>query len=390
MSDTITTTDSTLVTERAEAKPAPTSAPGKTNRIYFVDVARSVAIMFALFNHSANDFHVWDGYGYWQFAALKILTSAATPIFLFLFGMMIEIIYFKRLQKSGMGAIRPRLIKRSMQCYLGFMLTALASYLGGLIDLKAVLGASMFATNVHYGNILKLYSVLILLVIFLLMFRQRFGVWATLGACLAYWVVYPFTRGIEFGHPNIGIFVSTFTGVGSGTSGPTMFNSLSIIALGMLCGHFVVKGKSNRYFIQKCLITIAILAVPIAIFMFNTPFYEFMENYLSNTYRRETHPIYYLVSCTLALFFVIVFALLVPIGSKLNPKYNHLLVFGRNSLASFTIGNIILNLFYPQIKSYEWNIFASIGFLAVVYIIVFAIEQLEKRQVLTLAKRITG
>lgn len=351
-----------------------------TKRVYFVDVARSFAIFLALFNHSMNDFNIWEDYSHTTYAILKIVTSSATPIFLFLFGMMLELVYFRRLRDRGLDSIKPRLIKRSIQCYIGFMLTSLAGYFGGLNDLKALVGTAIFATNNHYGNILKLYSMLIILVMFLLVFRLRFGIWKTFFLCLSYWIIYPFTRGIEFAHPNIGIFMSTLFGVGEGTSGPTVFNSLSIIALGMLCSYFITQKRDNSYFIKKCLIILVVLLVPIIYFVLITPFPELMENYLGNVYRRDTHPIYYLVSTALAIVNVILFAMLIPIGTQLKSVYENFLLFGRNSLSAFTLGNIILNLIFFQIQGVNWSIWASMIYIVFVYGLLYVYEAFEKRR----------
>ncbi len=351
-------------------------------RVYFVDFARSYAIFLALFDHSLNDFNIWSNYPFEQYAVIKLFTSSATPTFLFLFGMMLELIYLKRLKANGLSSIRPQLVKRSLQCYLGFMLTSLAGFIGGYLTLKAFLGSSFFVVNTHYGNILKIYCVMIILAMPLLLFRRKFGIWLTVLLCCSYWLVYPFTQDFEFSNGSIGIFMSSIFGVG-GKSGPSVFNSLSIVAIGMLSASFIdfkdkwKFPKMNLYL----LLTLSILLGSILIFI---PWKDFVESYFSNSYRYNNNPIYYLVALILAVIHVLVFSTLIPLNTKLKTWTRHLLVFGRNSLSAFTIGNIILNLIFLNIESYSFNLFAPLLFIIFVYSILFFYERIESRKKLKL------
>ncbi|MBK6266534.1 OpgC domain-containing protein [Marivirga sp. S37H4] len=347
-------------------------------RVYFVDFVRSYAIFLALFDHSLNDFNIWANYSFEQYAVVKLFTTSATPTFLFLFGMMLELVYLKRLRKVGLPSIKPKLYKRSFQCYLGFILTSLAGLIGGYLTIKGAIGTTFFAVNNHYGNILKIYCVMILLAIPLLLLRNKYGIWFIVVLCCSYWLTYPFTSQMEIQHGNIAIFMSSIFGIG-GSGGPSVFHSLSIVSIGMLSASFIDfehKWKFQRINFYLLLILLSLIAVVI----YTTPWDELLNNYFTNTYRNNNHPIYYLVALSLAVIHVLFFSSVIPLGIKLKPWTRYLMVFGRNSLSAFTIGNIILNLIFKRIEDYSFNLFAPLLFIFFVYIILFFYEKFESRK----------
>ncbi|WP_188464742.1 OpgC domain-containing protein [Marivirga lumbricoides] len=344
-------------------------------RVYFVDFARSYAIFLALFDHSLNDFNIWSKYPFEQYAIIKLFTSSATPTFLFLFGMMLELVYLKRLKVKGLSSIRPQLIKRSFQCYLGFMLTSLAGLIGGYMTVKGLLGSSIFVVNNHYGNILKIYCVLILLAIPMLLLRRNYGIWSLIILCFSFWIFYPITSQIEVANGNINNFTSFIFGVGN-SGGPSVIHALSIVSLGMLSATFI--DFNNRWKFPKMnMLLLLVIMSGICLYLFSIPFNDFIENYFSNNYRNNNHPLYYLVSLSLAIILILIFSTLIPLGIKLKPWTNHLLVFGRNSLSAFTIGNIILNLIYNEAKDYTFSIVIPLLFIILIYVILFAYEKVE-------------
>ena len=347
-------------------------------RVYFVDFARSYAIFLALLDHSLNDFNIWANYPFEQYAIIKLFTSSATPTFLFLFGMMLELVYFKRLRENGLSSIRPQLIKRSLQCYLGFMLTSLAGLIGGYLTLKGLVGSSFFVVNNHYGNILKIYSVLIILAMPLLLFRTKYGIWPIVILCCSYWIIYPITSQIQISNGNINNFTSSMFGIGN-SGGPSVLHSLSIVTIGMLSANFI-DFKNKWKFPRMNFILLMILVLGISIYLMFIPWDEFVEKYFSNEFRNSNHPLYYLLSLSLAIILVLFFSTLIPLGIRLKPWTRYLLVFGRNSLSAFTIGNIILNLIHTRIKDYTFNLTVSFAFILLVYFILLFYDKYETNQ----------
>ncbi|MGM0579212.1 MAG: OpgC domain-containing protein [Bacteroidota bacterium] len=348
-----------------------------SKRVHFVDFARSYAIFLALFDHSFNDFNIWSNYTFNNYAFLKILTTSATPTFLFLFGMMLELIYLRRLKEKGLSAIKPHLFKRSFQCYLGFILTALAGLIGGYLTFKSAFATTFFAANTHYGNILKIYAVLIILAIPLLLIRKKYGVWSIIGITLFIWCFYPIFDSIDITNGSIAIFMSSMVGIGK-SGGPSVLHSLSIVSIGMLSASFIDFKDKWKFPKYNAILLFALLTIT-GIFLLTTPWETFTDKYFNNIYRQENHPIYYTVALSLAIIHIIIFSAIIPLGSKLKPWTKHLLLFGRNSLSAFTIGNIILNLIFLRIDHLSFNLLAPLSFILLVYVILFFFEKFDDR-----------
>ena len=90
----------------------------KKERLNFIDVARTLAIILALFSHAMIDFEGWKLLGSIA-APIRLLTRSATPLFIFMFGMMLELVYLKKLEQQGLSPVAKRLAVRSLQCYIG-------------------------------------------------------------------------------------------------------------------------------------------------------------------------------------------------------------------------------------------------------------------------------
>jgi hypothetical protein len=341
-----------------------------SNRIYFVDFARSFAIMLALTDHSMNDFGMMPA----NTPLLKVITTSATPTFLLLFGMMLEIIYLGRLRKAGIRKMAFGMVNRSFQCYIGYFLTVVAGVVGGLQAVKGAVAATFFFGNCHFGNILKLYTVLLIVAIPLLWFRNKYGIGWTVILGLSPWLVYPLFRFIPPFHNNVEIFTSYMLGIGD-QGGPSVLHSLTLVTVGMLSASFIsFENKINFY--KKTVVILALLFALVAIVFLSVPFPVLKHNHLGNIYRDHNHPIYYLFSTTLGLTVALLSALLIPIGKKVSKGTYTFLAFGRSSLTAFTVGNIILNLIAARIALYHWNFLAPATFVLTVFLILQFYEKI--------------
>lgn len=84
-------------------------------------------------------------------------------MFVFMFGFMIEFVYVRRAEQSGLDSIRRRLYVRSFQCYVGYGRSSLCSLLGGYKGVSQFVGSLAFFGNARFGNILRVYAVILLL-----------------------------------------------------------------------------------------------------------------------------------------------------------------------------------------------------------------------------------
>ncbi len=341
------------------------------NRIYFVDFARSFAIALALFDHSMNDFAVWSGYSIENYAILKSITSSATPTFLLLFGMMLEIVYLKRLRKSGWRIVSEKLIVRSFQCYLGFFLTALAGFVGGLLTLKATFAAMIFVGNAHFGNILKLYTFMLLLAMPILWIRHQFGIAWVLVCGFGLWAFYPILNLVPHVNNSLSIFTSYFLGFG-GMGGPSILNSISIVTIGMLAGKFAQEDRP-RDFLKIIIVLLAFISL-MAVWIYIGGWEELRMGIFQNIYRRNNHPAYCLFGISIALAVCLLFMILIPRQLEISGWKSRLLVFGRSSLMAFTTGNLVLNLTKTTIDRHEWNLLGPMGFVVLIFILLTLYE----------------
>lgn len=343
-------------------------------RIVFVDVARSFAIVLALVDHSLNDFGIWHDYPFHTFAMIKTVTSAATPTFLFLFGMMLELVYLKSLNNKGLDYVAPKLLKRSIQCYFGYLLTILAGLIGGVLTFKRSIAAALFMSNTHYGNILKLYAVMLIIAIPLLIIRRKYGIWIVWIAVMALsFSSYFVFKNLPIEKSHLTALLSTFFGIGA-SGGPSIFNSLTLVTTGMLCAGFISYEKKNRFIFNSGLLWIISFALVVASVMaIGTD--VAIDRYYSNTFRNINHPFYYLAGINLSILIAIVFAALFPVGTAIGARLFKFLIFGRSSLMAFTTGNVILNLLLLTfLEKYEWTLAGPLAFVVLVYLILYLYE----------------
>jgi hypothetical protein len=349
-----------------------------SKRIYFVDFARSFAIMLALTDHGLIDFHLRDAYGPQTLTIVKTLTTSATPTFILLFGMMLEIIYLGKLRKSGIRATAAGLVNRSFQCYIGYFLTVIAGVIGGLQEPKSAFAAAIFFGNCHLGNILKLYTILLIAAIPLVWFRNKYGIWWTVVLGFSPWILHPFFQMIPDLQNNVEIFTSFVFGFGN-QGGPSILLGLPMVVLGMLAASFISFEDKNRFRVRT-LGVLAVLYVAVAIVFFTVPLKEIHDGYIhngqrDNIYRDHNHPIYYLFSTTLGLTVAFLSSLLIPIGSHISKATHTFLAFGRSSLTAFTAGNIFLNLTLLTLLKYQWNELAVVCFVVGDFLILLFYER---------------
>lgn len=357
-----------------------------SHRIYFVDFARSVAIMLAVMDHSMNDFGMVPA----DTPLLKVITTSATPTFLLLFGMMLEIIYLGRLRKAGIRKMAFGMVNRSFQCYIGYFLNTVAGVIGGYQALKGAFAAAIFFGNCHFGNILKLYTVMLVVAIPLMWFRNKYGIGWTVVLGLSPWIFYPLFQYIPDFHNNVEIFTSYMVGIGN-QGGPSVLYSLTLVVIGMLSASFISRENKKSFYVKTSAI-LAVLLVLVAIVFMNIPFEVLKHNHLNNIYRDHNHPIYYLFSATLGLAVALFCAILIPVGAKVSKVTYEYMAFGRSSLTAFTVCNVILSLIVVHVSQYHWNFLAPAAFVVLIFLVLQFYEKVYPKLAIvsTLQKMFRG
>src|SRR6476620_8164434 len=187
------------------------------SRLHFIDFARTFAVVLALLDHSLGNTKVFGRMGA-DSLYIKQFTRTATPIFVFMFGFMIEFVYATRARASGLASIERRLRVRSFQCYFGYCLTSFCTLLGGQQSLyKFAASLAFFFGSSHFGNILRVYAVIMLFTPLLVRLRLRYGVRFVVFCLASVLLSFPFViklKGVDFGVFNSPLNVLFGVGLG--------------------------------------------------------------------------------------------------------------------------------------------------------------------------------
>ncbi|MEM9523555.1 MAG: hypothetical protein AAF982_06115 [Pseudomonadota bacterium] len=203
------------------------------SRITAIDSSRGLAVVLAMLGHAANQFMGQvEGIGAIQ-AIQLIFTRTATPTFMILFGIMIELVYLKRLRAGGPeDRVRLRLISRMLTCYVLFAAIALAAMITGKLMVQDTLEAVLFLGPGRFGNVLKIYTGLFLLIVLTLPWAIRWGSRFYLGLAVVAWALkYAFQA---IGVPDLHLVHFIF---GHATGfGPAILLGVTLVAYGLLIG----------------------------------------------------------------------------------------------------------------------------------------------------------
>lgn len=323
-------------------------------RLQFIDVARALAIALAMLAHGMITFGGWDQLGE-RAPYVQLFTRTATPLFIFMFGMMLEIVYVRRMSRSGLQPVSRRLLVRSMQCYVGFIATAAAGWIGGNLSGTEFLSTFIFLEDAQFGNILRFYSVALLLAIPFLWARKRLGAWVLVATIAGIWagdlLLQPY-KGVSFGFYDH--WISIGLGTGAIWGGPSVWHGTTFMLAGMLLASALTEWRERglkKFYKTAALFSLAPLSV-IGWLVAESSLTHVAGNFASvGVYRAANHIGYYAIGTFACIVILVALAHLIPLKRKL-PDWTHsFLVLGYSSLLSYTLGNIILNLvpsFVPQ------------------------------------------
>lgn len=150
----------------------------RSSRIIGLDICRSVAILTVMFSHAMSEASLYNHHNPDEglYLALKFVIQIAPPIFIILFGTMLEIVYRPRIEAGEGREVTARLLTRALQCYLLFVMSLVAAWLGGINSLGYTLRCALMMGITPYTDILKFYAVALALAPALLWVRMRIGV----------------------------------------------------------------------------------------------------------------------------------------------------------------------------------------------------------------------
>lgn len=314
----------------------------RNHRILFIDAARTYAIILALAAHALHVFGVPE-FGPW-IMNYPFFTSMATPMFIFMFGVMMEIVYAKRAEQNGLSVTDGRLFHRAYQCYLAGALTSVAALLGGVADLDAFFSSLIWVDRTRYDSILMMYAGALLLMPFIVRLRLRYGAKGLLTLLLITIItvhIISFTNHLDLGP--WGVLVNRIVGIGS-DPGLSIFAAFIFIIMGMTAGNFVREGNSLYVFAG----VVGGLCLIASLLIWNATsegtIKGLVAEYAYRNFRQTGNILFFLMGSFYCLVTLCVIKFIVERFPQTHKLIHFLSPLGVNSLLAFAFGNSVLNL----------------------------------------------
>lgn len=322
----------------------------KQSRLAFIDFARSYGVFLALLSHALIATGAYEQLGD-NAIIVRSVTRMATPMFVFMFGFMIEFVYVRKAKAADVDSVTRRILIRGFQCYLAFILTSFCAYVGGYKSATGFIGSLFFMSNSRFGNILMVYSVLLLIMPFLIRIRLKLGRYSLLAGLALLYVSFPFLYDLK--SISFGIFdnlANVAFGIGPKKSGPSIWHSLSFVFAGMFVASSLANThqREKKYFYYACFYLLILCAVMFN-FLIDEGVQEAWIHFTSGHYRRLNLAGYFVIGTFTSAVIIMFLSLIISSTTKLNGWVSYPLTFGYSSLIAYTLGNCLLNLFGQHI-----------------------------------------
>lgn len=332
-------------------------------RLHYVDLARGFAIGLALFSHVLVGTGGWNSIpdGSSWLHGLRGLTRTATPTFIVLFGMSVELAYVRRWGVDRRTTVRI-LLRRSFQCYVAVVALAVAAVLGTLITFPEALRGMVFLELVPNGNIFVFYVGALLLTLALIPLRRWAGLMPTLLLTLASWPIVHVlqARGVP---PLLDPLTSRAFGIGT-LLGPSVMQAMPIIVIGMIIANLASHPQDRNSRVQAAAVVAGLVGVVAFLLVWRGPF-ELIRSFIAE-WRDVNYWAYYAVGTFLALVVIAISWGACSVYSDLGARGRSF--FGRNSLQAFAIGNVIINI---SVAHVQFNNFLFSAISAIVFVSAF-------------------
>ena len=317
-----------------------------------IDIARGLAIIFALTSHGLSQFTE-------QIAALdsaliwvKLITRSATPMFFILFGIMLSRVYLSKartLEQSRSVAIR--IVERAIICYVLYLAITAAAVVSGKFEPIYLLKAMVLLEGGRFGMILAAYAVLFAIIFVTLPVGVRFGAWFYFGIAGVSWAT-----KIALDLAKVGPIAGLQPILGHGTGfGPAILLSFTFVAFGVL----VDEAWTGR---RSWAMPVAILLIAIFGLAANAFLLGWLENIYSLIfeYRWSNHALYFAYGVVMTAFII---GLTYWASRRQLPKGVYTIgIIGSETLFAYTVGNILLNLL---------PIYSSSSLLGAAYLVLY-------------------
>lgn len=333
-------------------------------RVIGIDVVRSAAVFFAMFSH----IYAEVGLGHYMSSdvalPLRVVLQTATPIFVLLFGTMLEMVYFPKWMAGNRQLVTSRLLKRALQCWILYALSIFCLF---LVDdgysWKFSISCLIFMGNSPYTEILKFYAVALLLTPLLLRLRERVGLAPLVVLALGYQAAWPFLHALPDAYDDLGLplqiarLIKFLTGFGNRSlMGPSVLHGLTLVIFGLCLGRFIAQGLAvgangqataatrSASFARRIAAALAVSLMVTLVGALSVPDAVFRG--LANMSLRLNSSVIYFAAGTLsALSLTLALIWIADVWAPIRSTTWQLVsFFGRTSMFTFAWGNMLLYL----------------------------------------------
>lgn len=342
--------------------------PISSNRLTFIDAARCYAVFLALLSHALLTIGIYRKLGADIFHIFQF-TRMATPMFVFMFGFMIELVYVRRAEKNNQSVVS-RLFVRSFQCYVAYALTSLCALLGGFKSLEGFVTSLIFLSDSRFGNILRIYSVMLILSPIIIKLRRIYGVKILYFFLIALLTLHSQIHEVQsFDFGAFGKPLNILFGIGNSLGGPSVAGAFIFYISGMIVAASLRSSRTNLSlvsFYKSVAFLLLIMGLIGWVMVSDTPV-QAWKHFSDFTYRKHNAPGYFIIGTICSLIVIALFSVVFRQG-KISKYFSYIMPIGTSSLISYTVGNVILNLFGMYIKGMNLVIFIPCFFGAVILI----------------------
>lgn len=303
-----------------------------------------------MFSHSLIEFNFYQFRDFDTYAPFRFAIQMAPPIFICLFGAMLEIIYKPQFEQGQKKAVFQKLFNRGIQCYVLYVVTLFAQYALGQISIGYLLRCTLMIGVSPYADILKFYAFALALSPWLISLRVRFGLVFLLGAALAVHLLFPLLQLIPyppliFGKDYLGMPAGFLYGGGEGVGGPSILHGMTFVLVGMIIGRAILLGFDEKYSVRRrgvaILGSLFVFSISASILLWDleTPF-QTVRNIANMSLRNLNHPIYFSLGTSATIVCLVICIWLFDVRKYSGARWVSFL--GKASLFTFSFGNVLL------------------------------------------------
>lgn len=346
-------------------------------RIVGLDATRSLAILLAMSSHVYADVGLGTHMPSEIDLPLRIMFQVSTPVFVLIFGAMLEVVYLPRFISGSKRSISSRLVFRALQCWFLYAVSIFTLFIfDNGYSLSFSISCLLFMGNSPYTEILKFYAVALAVAPLLLWIRVRIGLAPLILAAATYQAAWPILHSLPDAQHDLGIplqvarFLKFVTGFGSPQlAGPSVLHGLTLVIAGQTFGKVVLgwgykpmgrqdlalassnfgRGISMLLILTSGLASMGAFIIP----------REVLVGLADMSLRMNSHVLYFIIGAVSAVLVSLAFIWMIDVRKMVSSRFWFMLsFFGRTSMFTFAWGNIMLYMvnYYPAGKGDTYTI----------------------------------